>query len=76
MKEYTRMNKTTGVQETNKQCPKALNEFNNTMHCVDFWDLICAPKHVQTCCSLMLFPITKVLIKKKRQQSKEVKASS
>eukprot|EP00957_Ditylum_brightwellii_P152296 11594762-Ditylum_brightwellii.AAC.1 len=45
MEDYTRMNKTTGIQETNGKCPKALNEINDTMYGVDFWDLICAPKH-------------------------------
>eukprot|EP00957_Ditylum_brightwellii_P203154 15333452-Ditylum_brightwellii.AAC.1 len=45
MEDCTRMNKTTGVQETNGQCPKDLNEFNSTMYGVDCWILICAPKH-------------------------------
>eukprot|EP00957_Ditylum_brightwellii_P097388 7417392-Ditylum_brightwellii.AAC.1 len=45
MEDYTRMNKTIGVQETNGQCPKALNEFNDTMYGVDCWDLIHVPKH-------------------------------
>eukprot|EP00957_Ditylum_brightwellii_P056102 4252687-Ditylum_brightwellii.AAC.1 len=45
MGDYTRMNKTTGVWETNGQCPKAFNEFNDTMYGVDCWDLIRAPKH-------------------------------
>eukprot|EP00957_Ditylum_brightwellii_P140498 10704246-Ditylum_brightwellii.AAC.1 len=45
MEDYTRVNKNTGIWETNGQCPKVLNELNNTMYGVDCWDLICAPKH-------------------------------
>eukprot|EP00957_Ditylum_brightwellii_P090087 6860924-Ditylum_brightwellii.AAC.1 len=45
MEDYTRINKTTGVQETNGKCPKALNEFNNTMYGVYGWDLLRVPNH-------------------------------
>eukprot|EP00957_Ditylum_brightwellii_P006682 507508-Ditylum_brightwellii.AAC.1 len=31
MEDYTRMNKTTGVWETNKQFPRALNKLNSTI---------------------------------------------
>eukprot|EP00957_Ditylum_brightwellii_P149625 11393370-Ditylum_brightwellii.AAC.1 len=47
VEDYTRMNKTTGIHETNGQCPKALSEFNTTMYGVDCWGLSCMPKHIR-----------------------------
>eukprot|EP00957_Ditylum_brightwellii_P039902 3020859-Ditylum_brightwellii.AAC.1 len=37
--------KETGERKYIGDFPKALNKFNNKMLWVDYWDLICAPKH-------------------------------
>eukprot|EP00957_Ditylum_brightwellii_P069502 5277677-Ditylum_brightwellii.AAC.1 len=37
--------KETGGRKYIGDCPKALNKFNNKMLRVDYWDLMCAPKH-------------------------------
>eukprot|EP00957_Ditylum_brightwellii_P074099 5630588-Ditylum_brightwellii.AAC.1 len=39
------MNKQTGEREHIGECPKEFNYFNQTMYGIDYWDLICAPKH-------------------------------
>eukprot|EP00957_Ditylum_brightwellii_P145635 11088763-Ditylum_brightwellii.AAC.1 len=45
MEPFVHMNKQTEAREQIENCPKALNNFNDTIFAVDCWDLIQVSKH-------------------------------